>query len=116
MDSRASEDRSLKQGSITEERLAQVRALDGIARRRGQSLAQMALAWVLRDQRVTSAVIGVRSTAQLEENLASLDGPGFSAGELDEIDRYTRGMTVAWPRARAGRGRPRPFAGPRRMG
>jgi L-glyceraldehyde 3-phosphate reductase len=90
-DSRASEDRFLKRGSITEERLAQVRALDAIAHRRGQSLAQMALAWVLRDKRVTSALVGVRNIAQLEENLASLDRPDFSPQELDEIDRYAVG-------------------------
>jgi L-glyceraldehyde 3-phosphate reductase len=89
--SRASEDRSLKQGSITDDKLAQIRALDAIARRRGQSLAQMALAWVLRDQRVTTALIGVRSIAQLEENLASLDKPDFAPEELDEIDRYALG-------------------------
>ena len=89
--SRASEDRSLRQGSITDEKLVQIRALDAIARRRGQSLAQMALAWVLRDQRVTTALIGVRNIAQLEENLASLDKPDFSPEELDEIDRYALG-------------------------
>ena len=89
--SRASEDRSLRQGSITDEKLVQIRALDAIARRRGQSLAQMALAWVLRDQRVTTALIGVRNFAQLEENLASLDKPDFSPEELDEIDRYALG-------------------------
>ena len=89
--SRASEDRSLSQGSITDEKLVQIRALDAIARRRGQSLAQMALAWVLRDQRVTTALIGVRNIAQLEENLASLDKPDFSPEELDEIDRYALG-------------------------
>jgi L-glyceraldehyde 3-phosphate reductase len=89
--SRASEDRFLKRGSITEERLAPVRALDAIARRRGQSLAQMALAWVLRDKRVTSALVGVRNIAQLEENLASLDRPDFAAEELDEIDRHALG-------------------------
>ena len=89
--SRASEDRSLRQGSITDEKLVQIRALDAIARRRGQSLAQMALAWVLLDQRVTPALIGVRNIAQLEENLASLDKPDFSPEELDEIDRYALG-------------------------
>ena len=89
--SRASEDRFLKRGSITEERLAQVRSLYAIAARRGQSLTQMALAWVLRDKRVTSALVGVRNIAQLEEDLASLDGPDFSAEELDEIDRYAVG-------------------------
>ncbi len=89
--SRASEDHFLKRVSITEERLAQVGALDAIARRRGQSLAQMALAWVLRDKRVTAALVGVRTVTQLEENLASLDGLEFSAQELADIDRYAVG-------------------------
>jgi L-glyceraldehyde 3-phosphate reductase len=86
--SRASEDHFLKQRSITEESLARVRALDAIAGQRGQSLAQMAIAWVLRDKRVTSALIGARSVAQLEENLGSLERADFSAEELAEIDRY----------------------------
>jgi len=86
--SRASEDHFLKRRSITEERRAQVRALDAIAHERGQSLSQMAIAWVLRDKRVTSALVGVRSAAQLEENLASLDQTEFSGAELAEIDRY----------------------------
>jgi L-glyceraldehyde 3-phosphate reductase len=90
-DSRASEDHFLKRRSITEDRLDQVRALDAVARERGQSLAQMALAWVLRDKRVTSALVGVRNVAQLEENLASLDQLDFSAQELAEIDRYAVG-------------------------
>ena len=90
-DSRANEDRFLKRRSITEERLDQVRALDVIARQRGQSLAQMALAWVLRDKRVTSALVGVRNVAQLEENLACLDNLEFSPQELAEIDRCAVG-------------------------
>jgi L-glyceraldehyde 3-phosphate reductase len=64
-----------------------VRALDGIACRRGQTLAQMALAWVLRDPVVTSALVGVSSVEQLDENLAALDDRAFSAEELAEIDR-----------------------------
>jgi L-glyceraldehyde 3-phosphate reductase len=63
-----------------------VRALDAIARRRGQTLAQMAVAWVLRDPRVTSALIGASSVAQLEANLATLQAPPLSAAELGEID------------------------------
>jgi L-glyceraldehyde 3-phosphate reductase len=90
-DSRANEDGFLKRRSITEERLDQVRALDVIARQRGQSLAQMALAWVLRDKRVTSALVGVRNVAQLEENLACLDNLEFSPKELAEIDHYAVG-------------------------
>ena len=73
---------------LSEANLAKVRALDEIAARRGQTLAQMALAWVLRDPRVTSALVGASSVAQLEENLAALDGLGFDDDELDEIDRY----------------------------
>jgi L-glyceraldehyde 3-phosphate reductase len=87
-ESRATEDYFLKRASITEERLAQVRALDSIAQARGQSLAQMALAWVLRDRRVTSALVGVRNVAQLEENLGALANLDFSDSELTEIDRY----------------------------
>jgi L-glyceraldehyde 3-phosphate reductase len=65
-----------------------VRALDEIARRRGQSLAQMALAWTLRDPRVTSTLIGVSSLRQLESNVAALERLDFSAEELAEIDRH----------------------------
>ena len=61
--------------------------MSAIAEKRGQPLAQMALAWTLRDPRVTSAVIGVSSIAQLEENRAALDGPEFSGSELSEIDK-----------------------------
>jgi L-glyceraldehyde 3-phosphate reductase len=68
--------------------LAKVRALGEIAARRGQSLAQMALAWTLRDARVTSALVGAGSVAQLEENIASLANLAFSAAELAEIDRF----------------------------
>jgi L-glyceraldehyde 3-phosphate reductase len=85
--SRAMHSRYLSPQQITPETLAKVRALSAIAQRRGQPLAQMALAWTLRDRRVTAAVIGVSSIAQLEENRAALDGPEFSAGELAEIDQ-----------------------------
>jgi L-glyceraldehyde 3-phosphate reductase len=85
-ESRASEDGSLKRGAITDERLRQVRGLDAIARARGQSLAQMAIAWVLRDARVTSALVGAHSVAQLEENVAALAQLDFSADELGAID------------------------------
>ncbi|MEP6752330.1 MAG: L-glyceraldehyde 3-phosphate reductase [Candidatus Dormiibacterota bacterium] len=84
--SRATHSRYLSPDQITKETLAKVRALSAIAQRRGQPLAQMALAWTLRDPRVTSAVIGVSSIAQLEENRAALDHREFSAAELDEID------------------------------
>ena len=65
-----------------------MRALNEIAQRRGQTLAQMAIAWVLRDPRVTSALIGASSVEQLEENVAALDRLDFSDDELAEIDRH----------------------------
>jgi len=73
---------------LTDENLAKVRALHEIARRRGQSLAQMAIAWVLRDPRVTSALVGASSVEQLDDTLGALDNLGFSHEELAEIDRY----------------------------
>jgi L-glyceraldehyde 3-phosphate reductase len=85
--SRASRNGSLSSEQISEETLAHVRALGQIARRRGQTLAQMAIAWALRDPRVTSALIGASSVEQLEENLAAADNTEFSPEELAEIDR-----------------------------
>jgi len=73
---------------LTEANLAKIRALSEIAKRRGQTLAQMAIAWVLRDPVVTSALVGASSVEQLEQNVAALDKVEFSAGELEEIDRY----------------------------
>jgi L-glyceraldehyde 3-phosphate reductase len=86
--SRASRPTSLSPDLITEEALAKIRALNKIASGRGQALAQMALAWTLRDRRVTSALIGASSVAQLEDNVAALDRLDFSDEELAEIDRY----------------------------
>jgi L-glyceraldehyde 3-phosphate reductase len=86
--SRASQDKSLSPSLLTNETLAKVRALGGVAKRRGQSLAQMALAWTLRDPRMTSALVGVSSVAQLEDNVAALDNLDFSDEELAEIDGY----------------------------
>ena len=85
--SRASRNDSLSPDSITQETLGKVQALSAIAAGRGQSLAQMALAWTLRDERVTSTLLGASSVAQLEENLAALDNLEFSQEELDAIDR-----------------------------
>jgi L-glyceraldehyde 3-phosphate reductase len=85
--SRASTSGSLSSDQITPATLAHVRALDEIARSRGQTLAQMALSWVLRDPRVTSALIGASSVAQLEENLAAAAHTDFTADELAAIDR-----------------------------
>jgi L-glyceraldehyde 3-phosphate reductase len=87
-DSRAAKDGFLKRDFISEENLARVRSLNEIAQRRGQTLAAMAVAWVLRDERVTSALIGASSVAQLEANVTALDNLAFSDDELVEIDRY----------------------------
>jgi len=86
--SRASRNGSLSPELINDQALAKIRALNEIASRRGQSLAQLALAWTLRDPRVTSALIGASSVEQLEANVASLDNLEFSADELAEIDQY----------------------------
>jgi L-glyceraldehyde 3-phosphate reductase len=85
--SRASRPGTLSKESLSEDLLAKVRALNELARARGQTLAQMALAWTLRDPRVTSAVAGASSIEQLEQNLAALDRLDFSADELSAIDR-----------------------------
>ncbi|MCL6706271.1 L-glyceraldehyde 3-phosphate reductase [Pseudomonas sp. R2.Fl] len=78
----------LRPEHLKEENIERARALNEIARRRGQSLAQLAIAWVLRDPRVTSALIGASSARQVEENVAALDNLSFTADELAEIDRY----------------------------
>jgi L-glyceraldehyde 3-phosphate reductase len=87
-DSRARENSSLTHDMLSDDILAHVRALTSVAERRGQTLAQMALAWALRDQRVTSVVIGASSVAQLEQNVAALGHLEFSADELAEIDHH----------------------------
>jgi L-glyceraldehyde 3-phosphate reductase len=88
-DSRAAvENGSLSPDLLTDEALAHVRALNAIARDRGQSLAQMALAWTLRDPRVTSTLIGASSVRQLEENVGALAQPAFTDDELAAIDRH----------------------------
>ncbi len=85
--SRASRNGSLSQDQLTDATLAHVRALNSIAAARGQSLAQMAISWTLRDPRVTSALVGASSVAQLEENLAAADKTTFSAEEIAAIDK-----------------------------
>jgi|SRR5579872_753993 len=87
-DSRAARDGSLSRGMLSEQNLSRIRALNEIAAERGQTLAQMALAWVLRDARVTSALIGASSVAQLEQNVAALQRLEFTDDELAEIDRH----------------------------
>jgi L-glyceraldehyde 3-phosphate reductase len=101
--SRASQPGSLSREMLSEENLAKVRALNEIAARRGQTLAQMALAWTLRDARVTSTLIGASSVAQLDQNVAALRRRDFSAEELAEIDRYATesGLNI-WAASSAG--------------
>jgi L-glyceraldehyde 3-phosphate reductase len=86
--SRAARGGSFSQELLTPSNLANARGLREIARGRGQTLAQMALAWTLRDPRVASALIGASSVAQLDDNLAALGHLGFAAAELAEIDRF----------------------------
>jgi L-glyceraldehyde 3-phosphate reductase len=101
--SRASRNGSLSADQIAPQTLAHVRALNEVAAARGQTLAQMAISWVLRDQRVTSALIGASSVAQLEENLAAAGHTGFTAGELAAIDRdaVDSGLNI-WAASSAG--------------
>ena len=87
-DSRAAREGSLSTGMLNKENLGRVRALNDIAHKRGQSLAQMAIAWALRDTRVTSVLIGASSVDQLEQNVAALDKLAFTADEIATIDRY----------------------------
>jgi L-glyceraldehyde 3-phosphate reductase len=86
--SRMAEGRFMDKSFLTDERLAAIRALNEIASRRGQTLAQMAVAWVLRDPRVTSALVGASSVEQLDDTLGALDRLDFSDDELAEIDKY----------------------------
>jgi L-glyceraldehyde 3-phosphate reductase len=87
-DSRAAQGKSLDPAQLSETNLTHIRALNKLAAGRGQSLAQLALSWVLRDQRVTSVLVGASSVRQLETNLAAVNGPAFTDGELAEIDQY----------------------------
>ena len=95
--SRAARKGSLGTELITEENLEKVRGLNEIARERDQTLAQLALAWTLRDERITSTLIGASSVAQLEDNIAALDGLSFTDSELQQIDGYaTEGGINLW--------------------
>jgi L-glyceraldehyde 3-phosphate reductase len=87
-DSRAAQGKSLDPELLSDDSLIHVRALNDLAKERGQSLAQLALAWLLRDDRVTSVLIGASSVAQLDDNLAALDNLSFSADELARIDQH----------------------------
>jgi len=104
-DSRAAQGKSLDSDSLTEDNLRRVRALNEIAAGRGQSLAQLALAWVLRDARITTTLIGASSVRQLEDNVAAVQRLDFTAAELAEIDRYAVDSGVdLWADARSATG------------
>jgi L-glyceraldehyde 3-phosphate reductase len=87
-DSRVAQNKSLARDLLSEQNMTHVRALNDMAARRGQTLAQLALAWVLRDERVTSVLLGASSVAQLEQNVGALGNLDFTTAELAEIDRY----------------------------
>ena len=98
--SRASRHSSLSPDLLTDEALDKIRALNELAAKRGQSLAQMAIAWTLRDGRVTSALVGASSVAQLEANVAAVDNLAFTPEELEEIDRYATDSGInIWARS-----------------
>ncbi len=98
--SRASENTSLLPSHLEEQKLEKVRALNEIAARRGQTLAAMALAWTLRDARMTSTLVGASSVEQLEANVAALGKLDFTPEELEEIDRYaTESEINLWARS-----------------
>jgi L-glyceraldehyde 3-phosphate reductase len=91
-DSRASKAHGfLKTNDITPEKLETINKLNQVAKQRNQSLAQMALSWLLKDKRVTTVLIGVSSTEQLDNNLACLNNAAFSAAELEEIELILKG-------------------------
>src|SRR3954465_10968500 len=99
-DSRAAENSSLSPDLLTEQTLAKIRGLNELARRRGQSLAQLALAWTLRDERMTSTLIGASSVAQLDDSLGALENLSLSADELVEIDGYATESDInLWARS-----------------
>jgi L-glyceraldehyde 3-phosphate reductase len=99
--SRAALEASFQKGYLNQENLNRVRALNAIATTRRQSLAQMAIAWVLRDPRVTGTLVGARSVAQLDNSLDALNNLEFTCAELKEIDRYARnGGIDLWKEAR----------------
>ena len=102
-DSRAAENSSLSPDLLTGEALARIGALNDLARGRGQSLAQLALAWTLRDERMTSTLIGSSSVAQLEDSLGALRNLSFTEDELAEIDRHATDAGInLWARSSAG--------------
>jgi L-glyceraldehyde 3-phosphate reductase len=102
-ESRMARDSSLSADLLTEQNRSHIQALNGIAQRRGQTLAQLALAWVARDPRISSVLIGASSVPQLEQNIAALDHPDFTGEELQEIDQYAvEGGIDLWRAAATG--------------
>jgi L-glyceraldehyde 3-phosphate reductase len=102
--SRAKAEGSFSKVFLTEENLKRVRELNQIAKERGQTLAQMAIAWVLRDRRVTSALIGARNVEQLDNSLDAIQRPQFSDEELKAIDKFAQeGSIDIWKDAREGK-------------
>jgi L-glyceraldehyde 3-phosphate reductase len=102
-DSRMAKGSSLDESQLTDQNLTHIRALNELAGRRRQSLAQLALAWALRDPRVTSVLIGASSVGQLEQNVAALETLGFSADELAEIDQHAvEGGINLWQESSSG--------------
>jgi L-glyceraldehyde 3-phosphate reductase len=100
-DSRVARGGALRREFLSADNLARIRSLDAIARRRDQNLAQMALAWVLKDQRITSVIIGASRPAQIEDCVRALAQPAFAAEELAEIDRHALDAGVdLWTRSR----------------
>jgi L-glyceraldehyde 3-phosphate reductase len=100
--SRAAANTSLSPDLLTDDALARIGALNEVAAGRGQSLAQMALAWTLRDERMTSTLIGASSVEQLEDSLGALAKLAFSAEELAEIDRHATDAGInLWARSSA---------------
>jgi L-glyceraldehyde 3-phosphate reductase len=98
--SRATQNSSLSADMLTDEAMEKIRALNEIAKRRGQSLAQLALAWTLRDRRVTSTLIGASSVQQLDDSLGALAKLDFTEDELAEIDRYATDTGInLWSRS-----------------
>jgi len=100
--SRASQDKSLSTSMLTEDAITHIRALNEMAVGRGQTLAQMAVAWTMRDPRLTSVLIGASSPQQVRDNVAALANPAFSADELEAIDRHAVDTGIdLWKTARA---------------
>jgi len=107
-DSRAAQGKSLRQNFLNEKTIANITSLNGIAEKRGQTLAQMALAWVLRGGRVSSALIGASRPSQVEDCVGALNNLDFSAEELTEIDRYATEANInLWAKSAEREGPPR---------